>query len=543
VSEQIITLGSQPGVKRDGTMFEGDNYVDALWCRFQRGLPRKMGGYRVVNRYLRNIARTLHGYSQNDLTYIHAGSPDRIERFYLDDNSNSSIISNRTPDSLTADDRNVWQFEVDTASILDDIQLLAQVAPNLDCICNAEGGQLFYGGLFDTTPLTELTVTGGHLPSSASLTGGVANLHPYAFIFGNSGWIGWSVPGNPTDFTGSGSGNAFITGQKLVRGMPMRGGAGNSPSGLFWSADSLLRASYVGGTQIFQFDTITAQSSILSPQSVIEYDGVFYWLGVDRFLMFNGVVREVPNNMNINFFFDNLNEAQKQKTFAFKIPRFGEIWWCFPFGDSEEPNWAVIYNVRENTWYDTALPGGGRSAGIFPAVRNRVFMAGVDTVVSARDVRLTEADDTRITEESDTRVTEDSEVDQFKLWQHEWRTDEQDGTSFNPVRSYFETADVTLPAKGVSNRALQVLMVEPDFIQSGDLTMTVIGRANARAPDVEGEPRTIVETPATAAEQVVYFKEQRRQLRFRVESNVIGGDYQMGHVLCHVQEGDGTTVG
>ena len=44
-------------------------------------------------------------------------------------------------------------------------------------------------------------------------------------------------------------------------------------------------------------------------------------------------------------------------------------------------------------------------------------------------------------------------------------------------------------------------------------------------------------------EQVVYFKTQRRELRFRFESNTTGGDYQMGLVLAHLQPGDGTTIG
>ena len=35
-------LKSQPGIKRDGTKFEGDFYVDGQWVRFQRGRPRKI---------------------------------------------------------------------------------------------------------------------------------------------------------------------------------------------------------------------------------------------------------------------------------------------------------------------------------------------------------------------------------------------------------------------------------------------------------------------------------------------------------------------
>ena len=541
MAENIVQIRSQPGIKRDGTKFEGDNYVDGQWVRFQRGLPRKMGGYRSINKYLSGVARTLHEYTLDQLTYIHAGSARALERFYIDGTLNTSVITNRTPTTLIQSDANLWQFDVDTAAGIG-LQLIAQVAPNLNCICNSDGGQLFYGDAFGTAPLTEIT----NLPSPYSATGGVVSLHPYTVAFGTDGFVMWSVPGDPTDFTGAGAGNAYVTGQKLVRGMPLRGGPGSSPSGLLWSADSLIRMTYTGDvTAAFAFDTISAQSSILSSQSVIEYDGVFYWAGTDRFLMFNGVVREVPNNLNLNFFYDNMNYSQRQKVFAMKVPRYGEIWWCFPKGDSLEPNHAVIYNTREDTWYDTPLPNGGRSAGLFPAVFRLPLMAGCEASFVPEEDRITEDGvDTRVTEDGlDTRITESGGRAQYKFWVHETGTDEIDGIVINPIPSNFETADLSLPVQSQLNKALQVLMLEPDFVQSGPLTVQIVGRANARAPEVYSEVKTIVEDPQTPQEQVVFFKEQRRELRFRFESNCVGGNYQMGLVLAHMQPGDGTTLG
>ena len=566
MAEQIVQIKSLPGIKRDGTRFEGDQYVDGQWVRFQRGLPRKIGGYRSINKFLRGLPRALHEYTQDLLTYIHAGSANRLERFFIDGTYNTSVITDRTPLSgFTVDDGNLWQFATayDTTN---GNQIVAQVAPNLNCICNSEGGALFVGDLLGTTALTQVTA----VPANFSATGGVVSLPPYTFAFGNDGYAAWSVPNNPSDFTGSGAGNAYITGQKVVKGMPLRGGPGNSPSGLFWSADSLIRGTYIGGTPVFQFDTISAQSSILSANSVIEYDGIFYWIGTDRFLTFNGVVREVENNVNLNFFFDNLNYAQRQKVFAMKVPRFGEIWWCFPFGDSTEPNHAIIYNVRENSWYDCALPNGGRGAGLFPAVFRKPLMTGVLADFLPIDTRVTEQyygdpavlpsldlsfttssyasydwanAGVRITEDGNTRITEDSGAPQYKFWVHEVGTDEIDGLTLNPIQSYFETADISLPVTAGINKALQVLMLEPDFVQSGDMTVAVHGRANARSPEVETEPMMFPETAQTPQEQVVFLKTQRRQLRFRFESNTLGGDYQMGLILAHVQEGDGTTLG
>lgn len=592
MADSVIKIASQPGIKRDGTRFEGDAYVDGQWVRFQRGLPRKIGGYRSVNKFLQGLVRTLHEYTQDNLTYIHAGSANLVERLYIDGSNNTSVITDRTPASgFTAAANNMWQFDVlyDTVAMSPANKIVAQVAPNLQCICNSVGGEIFTGDLLDTAVLTSVS-----LPSGGNATGGIVVLHPYLIFFGTAGYWGWSVPGDPADLTGGGSGDAVITGQKIVRGLPLRGGPGNSPSGLFWSADSLLRASYVGGATTWQFDTLSTQTSILSAQSVIEYDGIFYWIGTDRFLMFNGVVREIPNVLNLNFFFDNLNYSQRQKVFAYKVPRFGEIWWCFPKGDSPEPNHAVIYNVRENTWYDCALPEGGRSAGIFPAVFRRPILAGVapqnyiaqsvaidggGTGYALADVLTVEGGEggvpVELTVSSETgNVIDGIEISNagsyttipanpvtttggggagatfdltfiqpYKLWIHEIGTDAVDGLNLQPIPSYFETADISLPVANQQNLALQVLMVEPDFVQSGDMTVEVRGRANARAPEVNSEAKTLVATPSTPQEQVLYFKAQRRELRFFFKSDVLGGNYEMGQVLAHVQPGDGTVIG
>jgi hypothetical protein len=141
----------------------------------------------------------------------------------------------------------------------------------------------------------------------------------------------------------------------------------------------------VAGTQNFaapsfwRYDIISSQTSIMSSQSVIEYDGIYYWCGVDRFLMYNGVVKEIPNAMNQNWFFDNLNYQQRQKVWAQKVPRFGEIWWYYPRGDATECTDAIVYNVRENTWYDAGQAlGAQRSAGYFSQVFAYPVNAGWD---------------------------------------------------------------------------------------------------------------------------------------------------------------------
>jgi hypothetical protein len=386
--------------------------------------------------------------------------------------------------------------------------IIAHVAPNLQCVCNDTGGQIFYGDVLGTAPLVEIP-----LPAGANTTGGIVMLFPYLFYYGTAGIVGWSVPGDFTDLSGMGSGIARVWGQKIIKGMPLRAGSGSAPAGLFWAYDAVIRVNFTGGATVFQFDTIATDTSIMSPDCVVDYDGVFFWCGVDRFLMFNGVVREVPNQMNLNYFFDNVNPAHRAKVFAFKVPHFGEIWWCYPKGDATECTHAIIYNVRENSWYDTALPESGRASGGY----NNGFAAPLltDCIPAASG---------------------------YRVWIHEQGVDAIEGQSTLPIQSYFETADLSSLPQG-KNEYLRITEIEPDFIQNGPMTVQVTGRANARAPEVFSSVFSFPETASEPYQQIVMLKEQRRELRIRFESNAVGGDYQMGQIIGHVDTGDRTVLG
>jgi len=508
MAEQTTVLRSKAGIKRDGTKFDGDFYTDGQWVRFQRELPRKIGGYRSVNKYLTELSRGFSSFTQNGLQYCHSAGSTLLERFVIDSSKNSSVISDRTPTTLVDDDKNQWMFNYEFDSSTTDNLLLAHVAPNLACVCNDVGGQIFSGDVTGTAALTEIT-----LPAGTNATGGIVALHPYLFYYGTAGIIGWSVPGTPTDLTGAGSGIARVWGQKIVKGMPLRAGSGSAPAGIFWAYDAVIRATFQGGATVFQFDTIATDTSIMSGDSVVDYDGVFFWAGVDRFLMFNGVVRDVPNQLNLNWFFDNLNTTQRSKVFAFKVPRFGEIWWCYPRDDATECTHAVIYNVRENTWYDTALPASGRASGGF----NNAFASPL----------LTDAVPT---------------ASGYRVWIHEQGVDEIEGQRIAPIQSYFETADLSSLPQG-ANSAMRITTIEPDFIQAGDMTVQVTGRANARAPEVYSSQFTFPETADQPYQQIVMLKEQRRELRLKFESNEVGGNYQMGQIIGHIGSADKTVLG
>lgn len=502
-----MTLRSLPGIKRDGTKFDGDIYTDGQWVRFQRGLPRKIGGYRMVSKYLPEISRGISAFPYDGVAYCHSGSDSFLSRFTLDTSGNASAMSDRTPSGFTASSDNKWMFDYIYDSSTSDNSLVAHCAPNGADQTTATGA-IYIGDLTGTAALTSIT-----LPAGANASGGMVALHPYLFYYGSSGVIGWSVAGDPTDLSGAGSGIARVWGQKIIKGLPLRAGSGSSPAGIFWAYDAVIRSSFTGGSTVFDFDVLATDTSILSPDCVIDYDGVFYWAGVDRFMMFNGVVREVPNTFNTNWFFDGLNREQAQKVFAFKVPRYGEIWWCYPRGSAVECTHAVVYNVRENVWFDTELPNNGRSAGGFTNFFAAPILAGV--------------------EQSGTT---------YRAWWHENGVDEIDGPNVNPIPSHFETADISLIAKGQDGE-LRLTSIEPDFVQVGNMTATVTGRSNARSRDRVGPSVVFPDAATTPNQQIVKFKEQRREMRVKFESNAVGGDYQMGQIIAYMEQGDKTSLG
>jgi hypothetical protein len=505
MAERPVLIRSRPGIKRDGTQFDGENYLDGEWCRFQRGLPRKMGGFKSVTMALLERIYGMTSFSMNNIQYLHVGSESMVQQAQVDNTGTLAFLADRTPAGFSIDVNNLWQFDVlfDTAGGNIPV-LIAHAAPNLADISSSTETPIYIG---DVTATTDLTDTG-----VASESGGIVVLAPYLLKFGNAGHVAISRPNDPSDFSSPGVPDAWVTGQKIVRGMPLRGG-GQGPSGLLWSLDSLIRATFVGDTPVFAFDTISSETSILSAQGVIEYDGIYYWAGVDRFLMFNGVVREIPNDMNLNWFYDGLNYTWRQKVFAFKVPRFGEIWWCYPRGSATECTHAVIFNVRENTWYDTELPGTGRSAGIYAKVYSKPFMVDVDLTATG-----------------------------YTLWQHETGVNAIKGASVEPVPSSFQTAEISfLTTQDPADKSMHCAVIEPDFVQSGDLAVQVKGRANPRAAEQDGELFTFAET-ATAGEpqtQVVNMRELRRLMSFEFSSNTPDGDYQMGKTLGHVAAADG----
>jgi len=669
MTKQIYQIATKPGIQRDGTLFDSLFYHDGQWVRFQRGRPRKIGGYREITGALAGPSRGIYVSPQSGYTVVYSGYSDGLQSIPINNDGIGAGITDWALSNFTASTNNLWQFDnfFDSSGSGNNL-LLAHPGQNLSDINSSVNVPVLGGSLTGSSaskigvftqnisitsgstmatlvaPLTNefivgagQTITGTgiasgttvssivgttltlSLPATATnssvsatfdnniaVSGGVVVLFPYVFVYGNNGLIQNSGANNVNDWVSATANATNVATGKIVQGLPVRGGV-NAPSGLFWSLDSVIRVSYTpttvttgsGSTQVSQtfywrYDTITSQSSILSSQSVIEYDGIFYWCGVDRFMLYNGVVKEIPNDMNQNYFFDNLNYAQRQKVYATKVPRYGEIWWFYPRGSATECTDAIIYNIREGTWYDAGqADGANRSAGYFSQVFHypinadwRINSAGGVSLISIGSggtgytngtysyISLTGGDGTGATATivvsggSITSVTIQnrgsgykvgnalsatipsgsgliisvlSVVNSVSLYQHEIGTDAIKNEQVLAINSYFETNSLAYtlgnsaqfaPMSAV-NKWWRVERVEPDFILSGNMDMYVTGRPYAQIADQTSGPYTF-----NANTGKIDLKEQRREMRLKFVSNVAGGNYQLGRIMLDADVGD-----
>ena len=60
MTKKVFALDTKPGIQRDGTVFDKDFYNDGRWVRFQRGRPRKVGGYRQITAGLSGPSRGVY---------------------------------------------------------------------------------------------------------------------------------------------------------------------------------------------------------------------------------------------------------------------------------------------------------------------------------------------------------------------------------------------------------------------------------------------------------------------------------------------------
>jgi hypothetical protein len=118
---------------------------------------------------------------------------------------------------------------------------------------------------------------------------------------------------------------------------------------------------YLGPPVVWGTQLLGDNISIISQNSAVVGSGVIYWMGVDKFYMYDGRVQTLSCDLR-KFIYNDINLAQGQQVFAGTNEGFNEVWWFYcsitgpnGTGTAANPNTTidryVVYNYLEQVWY------------------------------------------------------------------------------------------------------------------------------------------------------------------------------------------------
>ena len=119
---------------------------------------------------------------------------------------------------------------------------------------------------------------------------------------------------------------------------------------LIWTNTSLYSMQFLGTTEVFGQQPLSAHISIIGPNAVTGANNVTYWMGNDKFYTYSGRVDTLPCTLR-QYVFNNINRTQGQIFFAGSNAQFNEIIWFYCSANSDQINRYVVYNYAENIWY------------------------------------------------------------------------------------------------------------------------------------------------------------------------------------------------
>jgi hypothetical protein len=107
---------------------------------------------------------------------------------------------------------------------------------------------------------------------------------------------------------------------------------------------------YLGAPVVWGSQLLGDNISIMSQNAAVVASGVIYWMGVDKFYMYDGRIQTLNCDLR-KFVFSDINLSQVQQIFAGTNEGFNEVWWFYCSENSTTIDKYVVYNYLEQVWY------------------------------------------------------------------------------------------------------------------------------------------------------------------------------------------------
>jgi hypothetical protein len=366
---------------------------------------------------------------------------------------------------------------------------------------------------------------------------------------------------------------------------------------LVWSDAAVYNMQYIGPPYVWNFTLIGDNTSIASISSAISVNTVVYWMGVDKFYMYNGRLESLSCTI-WKFIYDNLNKNRKDLIVCGSNEGFSEIWWFYPSLNSTVNDSYAIYNYLEQTWYCGTLnrsawldsPLRGYPLGAF-SVQNSYLSSAIvatDTTIALVDISnypatgivLIDSEQISYTGISGNNLTgcvrgvNSTTPASHTIYApvaytvanqvlfHEYGNDDQSTTVPLPISAYLESSDFDI---GDGNNFGFVWRIIPDITFRGStgasprVILTLRGRSyttpsttavqDGLAGSASGSPyvdegtnpSAVTRTSSSSSVVETYTSEvftriRARQAVFRVDSDTVGTAWQVGAMRIDVRQ-------
>jgi len=279
---------------------------------------------------------------------------------------------------------------------------------------------------------------------------------------------------------------------------------------LVWTDSALYSMQYLGPPYIWGFNIMGDNISIASPNAVAVANNITYWMGVDKFYMYSGRVESLPCTLR-HYVFGDINLLQSTQFFAGTNEGFHEIWWFYCSSGSTTIDRYVIYNYLEGLW----------------AYGNLSRTAWLDSPFLAAPIALNY---------------------NGQILYHEDGTDDGSTNPPQPLAAYIQSADFDI---GEGDHYVFVDTMIPDVSFDGStaaapqVTLTVKPRQNPGAAynAAASNPNTVSVNNYSSQQnflvqqftEYVYVRVRGRQMAFKIESNTLGTQWQLGATRLNIR--------
>jgi len=266
---------------------------------------------------------------------------------------------------------------------------------------------------------------------------------------------------------------------------------------------SLYSLQYLGPPAVWSSQLLGDNISILGPNAAIVASGKVYFMGVDKFYVYDGRLNTLRCDLR-QFIYSDINLGQSEQVFSGTSEGFNEVWWFYCSAGSNTVDKYVVYNYLEDVWYYGSM---ARTAWLDSGLRDYPVAATYINNLVNHELGV---------DDNSTAVTT-----AINSYISSTEFDIDDGHNFGFV--YRILPDLTFRGSEGSNTP-QVTMTLIPLQNSGSGYNNPLSEGGVNYANIQ----RIVTAPVEEFTGQVFIRVRGRQMVFKVENNLIGTQWQLG---------------